>query len=173
MPLDLDDPRWNDLEGSYGDTAKVVSWLREIYETRSPTDDLIGNLVNEVQHQGSTSTAMYAVAVHFIAMARDAPPETALDLLVHAGLVYADSGGPDAAACPSFIRSEFDLSAAEGKRMLSALLPTISDFDTFKYAVAALAGFAGYHAFGRLLVGFEFYEGRFHHDALSEPFPEE
>jgi hypothetical protein len=152
MPLDLDDPRWSELKGSYGDTRKVVAWLREMYETKSPNHDLIGNLVNEVEHQGDTSTAMYAVAVHFVAIARDLPPDTALELLVLAGLTHAASGRPTAAACPTFLRSEFDLSASDGKRMLSALLPTISDFDVFRDAIAALAGFAGHHALGRLIV---------------------
>lgn len=170
MPLDLDDPRWAELNGCYGGTTDVIRWLRELYEKDSPIDDVLGDLVNEVQHQGDTSTAMYAVAVHLVAMARDAMPEKSRTLLIQAGLTFVDSGAPTAVECPSFLRSEFDAAAVEGLRLLSALTSRPSDFDTFKYTLAALAGFAGHHAMGRLLARLAFHEGRFYHPSFSEPF---
>lgn len=63
MPLALTDPRWNELQSSYGDTTDVVAWLTGGYATGLPAERL-GDLVNEVQHQGGTCTAMYAVAPH-------------------------------------------------------------------------------------------------------------
>ena len=45
--------------------------------------------------------------------------------------------------------------------------------DDFKYLVAALAGFMGYGRFGMLIEGFDLFEGRFHHNSLDEPFPDE
>ena len=36
-----------------------------------------------------------------------------------------------------------------------------------------LAGFAGHHAFGRLLTGFDFYQGEIFHSSLDGPFPRE
>ena len=172
MPLPLGDTRWSELQASYGGTADVVAWLRQAYETRSPSAELIGNLINEVQHQGDTSTAMYAVAVHFVALARDASPACAVHLLTSAGMTYADSSRDDAAPCPAFLEHEFRSFAVEGARLLASHVATMSDFPTFKYAVAALAGFEGHHAFGRLIANLDYFEGRFHHPSLDEPISE-
>jgi hypothetical protein len=71
MPLALTDPRWNDLRTSYGETTDVIAWLTEA-QRAGLSEDQLGDLINEVQHQGGTSTAMYAVAPHLIALARRA-----------------------------------------------------------------------------------------------------
>lgn len=173
MPLSLTDSRWYDLLASYGSTQDVVAWLKEAYESGSLSDERLGDLINEVQHQGDTSTAMYAVAVHLIELARKAPAKAALSLLTNAGVIYANSRGPRAVPCPEFLREEFDASASEGAKLLSPLLPDATEFDDYKCAVAGLAGFVGHHSFARLLVGLDLYEGQFHHIMLDKPFPKE
>ena len=173
MPLALNDPRWGDLQSSYGDTADVVAWLAEAQQEGGMSDERLGDLINEVQHQGDSSTAMYAVAVHLISLARHASPEAALRLLTHAGLIYADSGHPRAVPCPEFLRGEFAASAPEAARMLSPLIPLTTEFYSLKYAVAALAGLLGHHSFGRFLDGLDLYVGKFHHSLLEKPFPPE
>jgi hypothetical protein len=60
MPLALTDPRWNELRTSYGSTKDVVAWLAEAEREGAVSDERLGDLINEVQHQGGTSTAMYA-----------------------------------------------------------------------------------------------------------------
>jgi hypothetical protein len=172
MPLELTDSRWKKLKSGYGGIADVVAWLKEAGQGNL-SSELIGNLVNEVRHQGDTSTAMYAVAPHLISLAHQAPPEKALILLTHAGLIYASSDSPGAVQCPSFLREEFTASALEGAASLAPRLPLAKGFDTFKYAVAALAGFTGHRAFARFLDGLDFFEGQFHHSLLDEPFPPE
>jgi hypothetical protein len=161
------------LRSSYGDTADIVAWLTDAQRDGCISEERLGDLTNEVQHQGGTSTAMYAVATHFVALARRAEPSTAIALLTQAGLIYANSAGPGATPCPIFLREEFAESALGGSQMLAALLPRANDFDTFKGAVAAIAGFMGHHEFARLLDGLDFYEGQFHHAALDCPFPPE
>ena len=173
MPLALIDPRWNELQGSYGDTTDVVAWLAEAQQEAGLSDKRLGDLINEVQHQGGTSTAMYAVAPHLIHFARRATPNAALTLLTHAGLIYADSDRPGAIACPPFLQEEFTALAHEGAVMLANLLPRAADFDTFKWAVAGLAGFMGHRSFGRFLDGLDYYEGQFHHVLIGGPFPPE
>lgn len=173
MPLPLADPRWNELQTSYGGAEDVLAWLTEAQKAGSLSDERLGDLINEVQHQGDTTTAMYAVAPYLILLARAATPEMALNLLCHAGLIYAESSRANAIQCPNFLRDEFDSFASEGARLLSPLIPKASDFDSFKYAVAGLAGFTGHHAFGRLLTGFDFFEGKFYHSSYEEPFPPE
>lgn|GEM_PF-2273138 len=171
MPLSLTDPRWSELRSSYDGTEDVVAWLTEAYEKRGLSGERLGDLINEVQHQGGTSTAMYAVATHFIELARHASPEDALGLLTHAGFIYANSDGPGAVPCPPFLRNEFSASASEGAKLLAPLLPLATDFDSYKWAVAGLAGFLGHHSFARFLDGLDFYEGKFHHQLIGGPFP--
>ncbi len=173
MPLAPNDPRWNELRSSYGDTTDVVAWLTEAQQEGGLSDERLGDLINEVEHQGGTSTAMYAVATHLISLARRASPEEALHLLTHAGVIYANSDRPRAVPCPAFLQDEFTASASEGAHMLSQLLPLAVDFDAFKWAVAGLAGYMGHHSFARFLDGLDLYEGRFHHMLLGGPFPPE
>jgi hypothetical protein len=171
MPLSLTDCRWNDLRSSYKNTRNVVAWLTEAYQEKGLSSERLGDLINEVQHQGGTSTAMYAVATHLIMLARQAPPENALELLTHAGLIYADSGSSSAVPCPSFLQNEFSALASEGANLLSPLLPLAEGFDEFKWAVEGLAGFMGLHNFAEFLFGLEFFQGRFYHSLIDGPFP--
>ena len=173
MPLPLTDPRWSELRSSYGGTEDVVKWLADAYLKGSLSAERLDDLINEVQHQGDTSTAMYAVATHLIELARRASPEDALTLLTHAGVIYADSNGPAAVPCPAFLRDDFIVAASDGAKMLSPLLPLATNFDAYKWAVAGLAGFIGHHSFARFLAGLDLYEGQFHHVLLDEPFPKE
>jgi len=152
---------------------EVITCLTEAYQERGLSNERLGDLINEVQHQGGTSTAMYAVAAHLIALAHRASPEDALTLLTHAGIIYANSDSPGAVSCPAFLLEEFIASAPEGAKMLSPLLPLARDFDAYKWAVAALAGFMGHHSFARFLDGLDLYEGKFHHMLLGGPFPSE
>lgn len=173
MPLALTDPRWIELQGSYGDTAKVVAWLQEVQQEGGLSEERLGNLINEVQHQGGTSTAMYAVATHLISIARRMNSEASLALLTASGMIYADSDRPGAVPCPAFLQEEFTSYASDGVQMLAQLLPLAVDFDTFKWAVAGLAGFMGHHSFARFLDGLDLYEGNFHHVLIEGPFPPE
>jgi hypothetical protein len=173
MPISVSDPRWSELQSSYGGTEDVVVWLAEAQQAGGLSSERLGDLINEVQHQGGTSTAMYAVATHLIELARRATPEIALTLLTHAGIIYANSDRPGAVSCPAFLQEEFAALAADGAKMLASLLPLAADFDAYKWAVAGLAGFMGHHSFARFLDGLDLYEGRFHHVLLDEPFPPE
>ena len=173
MPLPLTDPRWRELQSSYNGAEDVIAWLKDAYEQGGFSSERLGDLTNEVQHQGDTSTAMFAVATHLIELARKAPPTQALDLLIHAGVIYANSDKPGAVPCPEFLREDFIASAPEGAKLLSPLLPLATDFDTYKWAVAALAGFIGHHPFARFLDGLEYFKGQFYHSSLPAPFPKE
>lgn len=173
MPLELTDARWNELRSSYGGTEDIIVWLTEAQQKGGLSNETLGDLINEVQHQGGTSTAMYAVATHLISLARRATPDEALTLLTHAGVIYANSDRPGAVPCPTFLQGEFTASAPEGARTLAHLIPLAVDFDVFKWAVAGLAGFMGHHSFARFLDGLDLYEGRFHHMLLGGPFPPE
>ena len=173
MPLPLSDPRWNELLGSYGDTEDIVAMLGDAYEHGGFSEGLLGDLINEIQHQDGTSTAMYAVAPHLIALARQTSREEAFDLLINAGLIYASSRYPKAVECPGFLKLEFEGSSNEGLESLARLVGLGRSFDSFKYAAAAMAGFLGHHEFARFLDGLDYFDGQFHHMLLDEPFPPE
>ncbi len=174
MPLPLNDPRWRELRSSDGSTEDVLKWLTEAYRSGGLTEARLGDLINEIQHQGGTSTAMYAVAPHLLELARRAQaPKDALALLSHAGLIYVSSRESGAAACPSFLIDEFNKSAKVGAAILSSLLPLVTDFDTYKWAVAGLAGFVGLDMFAQFLDGLDYHEGKFYHQLIDGSFPAE
>jgi hypothetical protein len=173
MPLSLNDQRWGELHSSYNGTEDVLDWLTRAYDMGDTSNELIGDVVNEIQHQGGTSTAMYAVAPHFIELARRVPPDRGMDLLISAGMIYASAGKSDAVECPDFLREEFIACASEGAKLLSNILLHATNFESYKWAVAALAGFLGHDRSARFLDGLEFYNGRFHHVRLDGPFPED
>jgi hypothetical protein len=172
MPLPLSDPRWQELRSSYNGTEDIITWLTEAYD-EGLSSERLGDLINEVQHQGGTSSAMYAVAPHLIELARRGSPESALELLTQAGLICAHSGRSDAVPCPPFLREELITSASEGAKLLAPLLLFATGFDRYKWAVAGLAGFIGHDTFARFLDGLDLYEGQFHHVLLDQPFPKE
>jgi len=161
------------LHTSYNGIEDVVAWLTEGYAQGGLSSERLGDLINEVQHQGGTSSAMFAVAIHLIELARRASPQDALTLLTHAGIIHACSDGPCSTPCPAFLREDFVSSASDGAKMLSPHLPLATDFDAYKWAVAGLAGFLGHHRFARFLDGLDFYEGKFHHRSIGGPFPSE
>jgi hypothetical protein len=173
MPLPLTDPRWTELQSSYNGTENVVKLLTEACKQGGLSNERLGDLINEVQHQGDTSDAMYAVAPHLIELARHASSKDALTLLTRAGVIYASSSSPGAIPCPEFLHDDFVHSALEGAKLLSPILRLAADFDSYKWAVAGLAGFIGHHSFARFLDGLDLYEGQFHHALLDEPFPKE
>ncbi len=167
MPLSLNDPRWAQLSGSYGNTKDIVAWLSDAYAGGGMSEERLGELVNEVQRQGGTSTAMYAVAGHLLELARAAEPKAALGLLTQAGCIHAAARGLRAIPCPSFLEAEFLASVRTGAKQLTALLPDLNELADFHYAVTGLAGLVGHHAFGRFLMGVNFYQGKFFHSSVE------
>jgi len=173
MPLALDDNRWNTLETAYKLPATdVVEWLAVAYRT-GMNEDLLGDIINDVQHQGDTSETMYAVAPHLLALAQNCVGAIRLQMIVHAGLICASAQSETAVPCPSDLKSEFDGVKGLGRKLVLEQLASDHGFDNFKYLLAALAGFSGHGRFGRIIEGFDFYENQFHHALLDDPLDDE
>jgi hypothetical protein len=170
MPLALTDPRWSSLKGSYGGVADVLKWLDEAYAS-GMTSDLLGDLINEVQHQGDSSSAMYALAPHLVQLAQDADPEMKLSILTSAGLIYASAGKDGWADCEDFLEDEMREIAPAAASALASFLPATEEFVEFQWGVAALAGLLGHDSFARLLCNLDLFEGKFHHQLLDHPIP--
>jgi hypothetical protein len=172
MPIPLDDLRWKSLTTAYSLSCDdVVAWLRASY-TGGLTSDLLGNIINDIQHQGDTSQAMYAVAPHLLALAPLYPGALGRDLAIHAGLIVSSSQAASAISCPSEIVTEFEDCLEHGRHTILRYLADATEFEDFKYLVAALAGFSSHGRFGQILEGFDLFEGQFHHTSLDDPLPE-
>lgn len=150
----------------------MVLWFRQAFSRPDwITEERIGELINEVQHQGGTSSAMYAVVPHLITLATRASSGMAMSLLILAGWIYSDASRPGSISCPSFMVEEFAASASKGAALLAPLLSEPMAFDRFMPAVAALAGFQGHHACGWFLQELTLYDGCLRHPLLSSPIP--
>lgn len=172
MPLPLDDPRWNSLLTAYGLPATdVVRWLGEAYRS-GMTDELMGDIINDVQHQGDTSAAMYPAVSHLLALAENDESHLRLQMIIHAGLICASAQSPNAVPCPEDLKADFAKASELGRKMSLSELERNHDFDNFKCLLAALAGFSGFGRFGHIIEGFEFNDNQFHHTMLDDPFEE-
>jgi len=169
MPLALDDPKWEKLTTAYGHSCgDLLHWLEQAYSS-GMSRELIGEIVNEIQHQGGTSEAMYAVAPHLIALAERASAVPAWELVVHAGLIHAASQIEGSVLCPDDLAEEFSSLRPIGIRLLCRTLDASGDFNEYKYRVAALAGFMGYGKFGLAVEGFDMFEGALYHESIEDP----
>lgn len=172
MPIPLDDQLWQSLTTAYGLSCDdVLRWLRIGY-AGDLTSDVLGELINDIQHQGDTSQAMYAVAPHLLALAPIYPGALGRDLAIHAGLIAASAQTSSAISCPPAILADFEACLAQGRDTILRHLADSTEFGDFKYLIAALAGFSSHGRFGLLLEGFDFFEGQFHHASLDDPIPE-
>lgn len=173
MPLPLDDARWKTLQTAYHlPCDDVVVWLSTAYRS-GMTDEMLGDIINDIQHQGDTSEAMYAVAPHLVALAGERTDAGAVHLIIQAGLIYASAAAKAAVPCPHDLLAEFEAAKEVGKRITLKLLAGTYEFDDFKYLIAGLAGFSGHERFGRLLEGFEFFENQFEHPLMDGPIEDE
>ena len=156
MTVPLDDDRWCYLETAYHQPCdELLAWLRSAYQGNLDRA-LLSEIINEIQHQGDSSTSMYAVAPHLLDLADICDRELSQQLIIHSGLIYAAATAPNAVPCPDSVARDFESSSKRGLEMASNLLLDRSDIAWFKYLLAAIAGFAGHGRLGRLLEGLEF-----------------
>ena len=174
MPLPLNDDRWKTLWTAYKspDCDELIEWLSAAYKS-GMSDELLGDIINEIQHQGDTSQAMYAVAPHLLAIASTCEGEIAVQLIVSAGLIHAYAQSENAVVCPPDLLDEFEESKIIGRKMVLIQLEEKHDFDNFKSLLASLSGFCNHGRFGRLIEGFELFENQFHHGLLDTPFDDD
>jgi hypothetical protein len=157
MPLPLDDPRWQTtLCSSYGDCDNVVRLLKRAYEAPLTSEEL-GELVNEVNHQGDPSEAALATVPHLVNLAATSQAELAREYLIHAGLMLATAGLPKAPPCPDFLMDDISECKEVGVRRLAEFFPSAQDETDFRSVTAAMAGFLGHHALAHLLDGLDCY----------------
>ncbi len=172
MTIPLDDSRWDNLETAYHCPCdELLAWLSSAYKG-ALTSELLGDIINEIQHQGDTSTSMYAVAPHLLQLATLTPEPLALELVTHAGLIHASASAPNAVACPATVLHDFSESTQIGLQRSAALLTCPMDSTSLKYLLAAIAGFAGHGRIGRFIEGLDFEDDGVWSSHLDEPIPD-
>lgn len=170
IAIPLDDPRWFDLESLYGHSCLGILEMLQTAYAAELTTDLLDSIIDEIMHQGDPSQAMYAVAPHLLELSRFHHGETALLLMAHAGAIHSLSQCDPSVPCPGPVMKEFEASARLGAALVCRHLPEAAKFEDFQNLPSALAGFLGHGRFGRLLGGFDLYEGKFYHLAFDQPF---
>ncbi len=150
----------------------VAEWLGKAYRY-GMNNELLDEIINDVQHQGDTSEAMYPTASHLLALSQTGNEALSLQMIIHAGLICASAQSSTAVPCPPDLEPEFANTKALGRKMVLSRLASDHDFDNFKYLLAALAGFSGHGRFGRIIEGFDLFGNQFHHALVDDPLDDE
>ena len=168
MPLDLDDPRWANLATSYRRIRPTLEALKRAYAS-GMTDADLGEILNEVNHQGDITEALYAVAPHFVELALLHPCKIADEMIIHLGLIHADTSDLPETDCPDFLRDDFLASKAAGLQLLLRRLPGVSGFEDVKYCLNAIAGFLGEGRIARVLYDLDLHEAKLWLCGMDDP----
>lgn len=168
MPMPLDDPRWSLLTTAYGDTTDLRDFLRQAY-AQGLQDDLLGEIMNQVCHQGDSSTAMYAAPAHLLELAWETKEPLRTEVIICAGMIYGNACLPDAPACPDFLRDDFEVTREPLLEAMRGSLTGELSFSDLQYRFAAIAGLLRHGRFGRVIEGIDFHEDRFYHTGADEP----
>ncbi len=116
---------------------------------------------------------MYPTASHLLELAQNENEALSLQMIIHAGLICASAQSSTAVPCPPDLELEFSHTKLIGRKMALSLLEGDHDFESFKYLLAALAGFSGHGRFGRIIEGFDLFENQFHHALVDQPLDDE
>ena len=143
--LSLTDPKWSELQSTYGDGTRVAELLSHA-ESGVPFDRWYHDLFQELCHQYTVSEAAYAALPHLVALAQ--PDEAARKhLLVLAGSCYAFSQLPDAPPIPAGLEEEWHAAAREATPLLAVVLSTdqLPEPD-LRYLFMSLAAVRGHYS---------------------------
>lgn len=148
--MDLNDPRWADLNGGYGVPFDPRPALRKLEEG---SDVLAAwrQLWQGLHHQGDVGEASYASVPHLVRIhrARGVPDWNTYAIVATIDLARDRSGNPPV---PSWLRPQY-ASAIEGLAELALTeLPRAMDQETARSMLSILAIWKGARTYGRVLV---------------------
>ena len=143
MLLSLTDPKWGELQSTYGDGNRVAELLARA-DSGAPFDLWYDELFQELCHQYTVSEAAYAALPHLVTLAQDRK-EQRKQLLILAGCCYAFAQMPDTQPVPAAWEEEWHAAARAAislvAEILSAQQPSESDL---RYLFLSLAAFSGH-----------------------------
>jgi hypothetical protein len=143
--LSLTDPKWSELQSTYGDGTRVAELLSHA-ASGAHFDRWYDDLFQELCHQYTVSEAAYAALPHLVSLARG-NWEARKHLVVLAGSCYAFSQLPDAPPIPAELEEEWHATARDAIPLLTEVLSTggLSESD-LRYLFLSLAAFHGHHS---------------------------
>ncbi len=132
--LELDDPRWNQLDHAYGPAGNVPGMLRALERGEQELWDV---LVPSLCHQGAVFTATYAAVPHIV---RIGTHETLDDQLAYWSFIGAVACAREAAPIPDDLRAAYEGSLIHAEELTLACFVPGLDEATGLELLIALAG---------------------------------
>ncbi len=143
--LSLTDPKWSELQSTYGNGTRVAELLLRA-ESGVPFDGWYDDLFQELCHQYAVSEAAYAALPHLVAFAQD-DREARKHLLVLAGSCYAFSQLPGVPPIPAGLEEDWHAAARDAIPLLAQVLSAdqLSESD-LRYLFLSLAAVHGHYS---------------------------
>ena len=180
--LPLDDPRWKDLDHRNWRKGKRSDWSPDapfvadelaILE-EDPSDlELFGDLWPWLSSEGTTYSAAYAAVPYFVDFAKRLPPDTRAEYLIAIGFIVANSC-PEEPFCEikDFVKTSYYEALETALHLTFQTIPSISDFNHFRYLLSAIAAIKGFQKLANVLINLDCISGECH-KCGEQVFPEE
>jgi len=145
--IELNDPKWSELKGNYGDGTRIAELIARA-QSGASIDEWYEDLFQGLCHQYTVSEAAYAAVPHLVKIATS-PEAPRSELLILLGACYADA--PDEALIPVEFEEEWHASAKAAIPLLAELLAEPHSEDELRYLLSSLAAFNGYPSLARAI----------------------
>ncbi|MCC9602223.1 hypothetical protein LOC67_16835 [Stieleria sp. JC731] len=144
--LELDDPRWSELEHAYGNAVDTPRLLNQLHTKKGLTKSYWEKLWSSLCHQCSTYSASFAAFPHLVSAARSLSVKQGTSTLdLAAGILtcsYDDNKLTN--RIPGELRKPFIEAIADGKQLLAEMITESrkSRVDSMRYLwmIAAFDG---------------------------------
>jgi hypothetical protein len=144
--IELTDPRWSELEGNYGNGARVAELIAQA-ESGAPIDEWYEDLFQGLCHQYTVSESAYAAAPHLVKIAA-APGAPRVALLILLGSCYSNANS----RVPTDLENEWQGSARKAIPLLAEILAEpYSDECELRYLLSCMAAFNGQYSLARAI----------------------
>lgn len=150
--LNLDDGRWNDLEGGYRMKFDPRPLLHKL-QTGENVGDTWHELWEELHHQGDVGEASYAAVPHLVRIhrQRNAPDWNTYAIVATIELARGQGNNP---AVPDWLEEEYFHAIQELATSGVAQLPQADSLDDVRAILSILAISKGARIYGRLLLNY-------------------
>ena len=150
--LDLDDPRWSQLQAAYGSASDIPERLHRFLRLPTELDGKLNDpddlLYGELCHQACTAyTATYAAVPHIVVHAVQLPARNRISLLIFVAFVEAVQDF-DAPPIPEFLREAYLEAIKAATAMTHADVALEWEKETLYLLLGALAVLRGFRRIG-------------------------
>ena len=146
--LNLDDPRWESLEGGYGIPHDPRPAIARLAETTEP-DPIWEELWENLHHEGEVGTASYAAIPALVAHGR-----FEWNLFALAGTIELERGMEGNPELPDWVEAAYEAAWEQLFKQALERIVTTEESVTLRCLLATLAIGKGDHRRGRLLLDY-------------------